>query len=563
MNTLPSELLHGIFIHLPVIQQLQCMLVSRRWATIIHGRSLYHSVYAKSEEMFQCFLEIIKQKPELATNVEHLLIWRVGPLNVSEREILELFPNLKTLAYSKFDSPQGTANISNGITRPLSRKLTSIRDVSDGVLTRLGLAEGLFTHLISLYLNFSTEHMGKRNPMVPLLKDMPALKYLELDNIMITIDDFETLHSNIPSLQSLKVLDMQMWPSDFPTGIKPARAFTSLEFYGEFEVPQSKYDLFKYIIEKYPHLTHLVYSVRDWIPDDFDKSSLILRADFPDVVHKLGSQLQTLSYYGDMDIFSKEIQVNKSKWNLKKVIYRQCINQSKLAALTQLHQFRFVENLDLCISRLPFSLSRLTDMKHLRFLRLHFFQWDDTLLDSESGLEHNKSITLNLDELFQHLHSSVESVHVYCRYAGFDDDLDIQYTNIKTLILEVSTPQKKFDSFITKRLPNLHSLTLSDSYKLGETLNFPNHQFSFLKIYSYTRSIVNVSIITDDFYTEHFYTTNPNYFHQYADFNDFILIASSEGVDDGQVLFLVCKSVRRLVLGSSNNRNLDALLIPC
>jgi hypothetical protein len=247
------------------------------------------------------------------------------------------------------------------------------------------------------------------------------------------------------------------------------------------------------------------------------------------------------------------------------MILRQSISQGQLASLVQLYQFKFVENLDLCISRLPFPLAKLKEMAYLKALRLAFYQRDNTPSDDtpESALDGNKSAVLNLDELFGHLPSSVESMHLYCRYAKFDDDDNgTQYTNIKKLILEVLEPQKKIDEFITKRLPNLYSLFLTDCYQLGETLNFPNHQFSFLKIDSFRRSIINVYIITDDLKTEHYYTINSDYFHQYAEFNDSMLIASSEGLEDSQVLFLTCRSVKRLVLGSPRRSSLDALLIP-
>jgi hypothetical protein len=277
----------------------------------------------------------------------------------------------------------------------------------------------------------------------------------------------------------------------------------------------------------------LVCSIREWTRKDFDKSSLVLRVDSRDVARKLGPQLQILSYYDDMDILSEEVGTSRQKWSLKKMILRQSISQGQLMSLVQLYQFKFVENLDLCISRLPFPLAKLKEMVYLKVLRLTFYQWDNTPSDGtpESALEDNKSAVLNLDELFGYLPSSVELMHLYCSYAGFDDDDNgTQYTNIKKkLILKALEPQKKIDEFNTKRLSNLYSLILTDCYQLGETLNFPNHQFSFLKIDSYRLSIINVCIITDVLKTEHYYTTNSDYFHQYAEFNDFMLIAFFRG----------------------------------
>lgn len=216
------------------------MLVSRWWADIIHGRSLYHSVYIKNEEMFRYFLKTIKQKPELANNVEHLVLWQDGPSDLSEKDIIKLFPNLKTLDYSRFNNPHIAKDTLNDNTPPLplKNKLTYVRDTSECFMTRLGLAEGLFTHLITLDLSFPIDYSYKGNPMLSLLKNMPVLKYLGLDNTIITIDDFENLHANIPSLESLKISEMRLILSNFPAKIKPTSAFTSLEVYGEFEDPQ-------------------------------------------------------------------------------------------------------------------------------------------------------------------------------------------------------------------------------------------------------------------------------------------------------------------------------------
>ncbi|KAI8879757.1 hypothetical protein K501DRAFT_276204 [Backusella circina FSU 941] len=565
MNILPSELLHDIFIYLPVIQQLRCMLVSRRWANIIRGQSLYHTVYIKDEQIFQHFLEIIKHKPDLANNVEHLILCREHVRCTSEREVLELFPNLKTLNYSRVNDVQNTVNTPEENTRPLSlkNKLKFIRDNSGCVLINLALAEGLCTHLITLKVYFSDRYGYTKSDIFPLLKDMPVLKHLELFNTPIKITDFEILHSNIPSLQSLKLSEMRLLLSDFPTRIKPATLFTTLEVYGEFVDPQTKYDWFKYIIEKYPHLTYLVYSISDWIPNDFDRKSLIIRANFLDIVRKLGPQLQTLSYYGALKKFSKKIGRDDSKWNLKKMIFRECIHQSDLAALTQLRQFKFIKNLFICISEIPFSLAKLKEMKHLKILGLHFYQMDHSSCNDNSkrALEYRKSITLNLDKVFQYLHSSVESVDITCYYATFDDT-EIQYTNIKALILDISKPLKRVDEFVTKRLPNLHSLTLTDCYELDGTLEFPNHQFSYLKIYSNHLTIISVFLITDDRNTAHYYTTDKRYLHEYAEFNDFILYTYPENLNNSKVISIICRSVKRLVLGSVNRRDADALLIP-
>ncbi|KAI8879751.1 hypothetical protein K501DRAFT_302986 [Backusella circina FSU 941] len=565
MDNLPSELLHDIFIYLPVIQQLQCMLVSRLWARIIHGRSLYHTVYVKDEYMFQELLKRIKQKPDLANNVECLSLCRVGASNMTEREILELFPNIKTLNYSWFDNPHDTTNDSGEENQRLLLKNRPkiLSDNSNCILIKLMLAEGLCTHLVSLDLSFSRSGEYTTNDMLPFLKDMPVLKYLELCNTPIKITDFEILHSNIPSLQSLKLSEMRLLLSDFPTRIKPATLFTTLEVYGEFVDPQTKYDWFKYIIEKYPSLTVLLYSIMDYVPDEFDKKSLIIRADFEDVLRKLGPQLQTLNYYGDLNMFSKKIGRDDCKWNLKKVIFRECLHQSGLAALVRLHQFKFIENLLICLSAVPFPLNNLENMKHLKILGLHFYQTDHNSSDdnTDSALEYREFITLNLDEVFQYLHSSVESVDITCYYATFYDT-EIQYTNIKTLILDIPKLQKRVDDFVVKRLPNLHSLTLTDCYELGGTLEFPNHQFSYLRFFSYRQNSIRVSIITDNFNTEHYYTTDGSYFHEYAEFNSFLLIASSERRDDSKVVFVKCCSVKRLVLGSVNRRDADALLIP-
>ncbi|KAI8880287.1 hypothetical protein K501DRAFT_275704 [Backusella circina FSU 941] len=181
--------------------------------------------------------------------------------------------------------------------------------------------------------------------------------------------------------------------------------------------------------------------------------------------------------------------------------------------------------------------------------------------NSKRALEYRKSITLNLDKVFQYLHSSVESVDITCYYATFDDT-EIQYTNIKALILDISKPLKRVDEFVTKRLPNLHSLTLTDCYELDGTLEFPNHQFSYLKIYSNHLTIISVFLITDDRNTAHYYTTDKRYLHEYAEFNDFILYTYPENLNNSKVISIICRSVKRLVLGSVNRRDADALLIP-
>jgi hypothetical protein len=108
MDHLPTELLLGIFIHLPFGQKQTCMLVCKKWRELIASRCLYHTLFIGTNNVgegfstYKEFISIMEQSPKLRQQVAILFIepWAAGDdFNIGT--LTAYFPHLRRISFSR------------------------------------------------------------------------------------------------------------------------------------------------------------------------------------------------------------------------------------------------------------------------------------------------------------------------------------------------------------------------------------------------------------------------------------------------------------------------------
>jgi hypothetical protein len=108
MDKLPPELLHRIFIQLDFEQRLACTLVCRSWWSVLDKYSLFYNlVLKKDKDHFSRFINMFKQSPDRAAQVEELDIELKDSYKFNRRKLLNIFPNTRVLNVEKYFDSDG------------------------------------------------------------------------------------------------------------------------------------------------------------------------------------------------------------------------------------------------------------------------------------------------------------------------------------------------------------------------------------------------------------------------------------------------------------------------
>jgi hypothetical protein len=542
MDKLPTEILHTIFIHLPIIQKQESMLVCRHWKEVISARSLFHTIDCSCTKVFHNLIEMINKSPSISSQVQNLKLYgsfeggdnlplldSLSPLLSSDsiiNQTLQIFLNLREIEFKPFRPKplEDHSFIETSDLIPMPSRIESICEYGTAIMTCSLAKFGLCSHLVSLKLHLISFY-SRTDPGVlcSLLKNMPVLENLELWSQFITPNHCETVHSNIQSLKCLSLRCIEHGGDDTNFGnIQPSPSITKLYLQVSIVEPIDISKWFCYIDEKYPNLQHF----------HFGNSRPVYRHG-PEVLRQhWNSQLTSLDLaFGHFDSSLFHI-LDKSGCKVKNL---------KLAggtfeivdALIRSNQCYYIKVLDIDM-KYVFSHAWLEKLKKLEALSLK----TDSLDIAKAS------------DIFQCCPDTVESVDI----RGYQVEIDSEVTNQRFPIKELSIDHAKKDSqmvaFIENCFPYLKSLSIRKVLDGSEIYQFPNHHFSKLDIGFHGLFGFNLSVTTlNDNITRYYNISNRLQWMGRQKYENYISSVPKENITDGTHIKLICGSANDVIFG--------------
>jgi hypothetical protein len=551
MKNLPTELLHNIFILLPIIQKQECMLVCRRWASLIRSRSLFHTITIRDDDetnrwLLKKFIKLIHEKPEIGNQVEEITFENQMD-DYTKMVLLSQLPNVNKIVSTWSGRLEDADAFTPDFSDVFDRKCR-IRYLDEN--EHRGLIGFLIKNRLSSQLVTLKAPMDLVEGVSSLLQHMSALKHLTIKNSSVTITGLEELHNTLSSLEMLELWNINLSLKVIPESIIPAMELTRLSVYGEM-LNTPAYEYFhwsNYVSKKYINLKHYYF----WMDDDLDVvfgSRNTAQLDYTDLLQSIGSQIESWAVdYVSIPNTDKPEALDSFNCQIKNMTINLDEELTILDDLAKTGQRQYIENLLLYRIDPEQDFHALGRMENLKSLSLYFTSYHPTAIvagDQGRVQEFMRNQVVNLSIVFKQLPESVESVSVKLTDVNFNEYGGDEF-NIKKLALSGVRPQGRIDRFISNNLPYLHSLTLKDCLEESQVLYLRNHHFSYLHL---DQEHIKALLITLDVNSPRIYCTVQEYRNNYSDLDGLNLPMALEELDRAWFVTLICGSVKRLVLG--------------
>jgi hypothetical protein len=500
------------------------------------------------------FLVTIQRKPRLANQVEYLTIDSIED-DFDTRKLVNIFPNLIKVVMHHESAVLRPYDYYDTLDRPAlelkTRSIPGIKYLHDFYhceLTRFLLSNELCARLETLVLNMTALHEDP-NDLLPSLKDMPVLKNLTIESSPIAMETCETIHSNIPSLQTLVLADVGLIPGEVPQQIQSALLLTRLELWTYDRDFDGKQNWLQYISRKYTNLKHFNYNIDG---DSYSREMKnVYTAEFPPLLQRIGPQLESLKLNPGLDRGYQAIQtLGTLDCRIKNIDFCLFEDMDGINALAQTSLFKHIENLSLTRVDVDVELGRLREMTSLKTLKILFEELDPMDLFNEQETEEMETftdeITLNMNQLFRYLPTSTESITIVQLYADFGIDQEGETFDIKELEFQgITTRGGRIDQFVSKHFPNLQSLSLHDCFEENGSIMLPNHDLSCLQVVkSFTD--LNVRLVTKD--ETRFFSSTLGVNDGPSNYKRKLLPLLESDIQNLPHLTITCASVNKLVI---------------
>jgi hypothetical protein len=497
--------------------------------------------------MCQKFLEYIERFPLRARHVERLELSNSLPHRYDKRKLCTIFPNVRVVkARSDFYQDEGHLH-----QKPIEFTLPNgqIEELADYEQCELAYAlidSGLCSRLTSLFLdvNFSRDSYAH---FIPSLKNMPALKKLTMVGLEIRIDDMETIHSNLPSLDTLELNPCEAKNSVSPLDIEPCNLkCLKMLIQEEGSAKGEDFEWMTYIKRKYPSLSELSIWNKKLDNPEFDGIEYTL---LPAVcINRIRPQMKKIGpichdssnrVYGILDGFGARFHTIKINFRTK---------YPDLTHLTDSLQVASIEELHLSgMTSFPFEhLAKMTNLKKL------YITGDISFAEDDDGSDQYHEFYFG--NLLSYLPKTVNtlSINNVCLLMAGEDKHT--FTALKELELENVELLGNYNKFIGASFPGLKALRLYNALAFIEPIELKDHDLSLLEITlsRVSSEMVNVSLTTMNNNTTKDYPVKSQLFFSqniqpdlYIDHRNQVF---PEPIDRSRFLQITCHSVKALVV---------------
>jgi hypothetical protein len=442
-------------------------------------------------------MAVIRDSPFLANQVQVLELRHCISYDFDKRKLFNMFPNLRIIKLigSLRDSEMFP------ITEPFeftysTSKVETLREYGRCELSRQLIASDRCSRLRRLTLKVNDIWRQNENS-IRLLTNMLVLEKLALYHVDVKLDDFETLHKNVPSIKYLKIAQANLIRSNMPMSIQPATQLTRLKTFILGNASLALYESwYHYIGRKYTHLIDFDCTDHDLLHDGFDFTDQMYKRGLVPLFKQIGSSLKNLNLIQlpcDINIFEtldnagcKLEIINADTFTEVAPIF-QHIGQSKQAASIK----------DLVVPGMDIqSISLLDNFIALKKLEIR-------------TNHHHVPVDIDLLELVKKCPNTLEELIIprigrKCCHSPTQIN-----TCIKRLVLQDSNLSDSLESILATAFPNLTFLKLTCIIIHGFTIMLPNNHMSEVDISEHDIELINhsVTITTTKDEKTRYYTT--------------------------------------------------------
>ncbi|KAI8882313.1 hypothetical protein K501DRAFT_273824 [Backusella circina FSU 941] len=498
MDRLPTEILHSVFIQLPLRQRLECTLVCRYWSDLLRKRSLFHTVVMEEEDICDRFLEMIQRFPARAYQVEILRLDNSLDTMFDNRKICNIFPKARVIEITSGGIHDEFIHFNK---RPVEliiskTQITHLADYDECELACELMNTKRCSRLKYLKICMDSEKDSSLH-FVPQIKNLP-----------MTLDHLETLHDNVPTLKTFTFDWFEPQSSILPLNIKPTLV-TKLNIEGRgFDEQMDKQVIWlNYIQQKYPALTEFSF----WCQynenhDTVNMYNFYTLGVLP-VMKSLGSQVVTtsplcvphgLDIFEHIDEYGCKLRECTFIMENSGLILEEMAVSAQTEHLQKLHIFYLQDS----------AFTWLPHLMHLKVLELTYHR----VLTEEYDKEKSTMSTISLNTLLRQSPDTLETLSI--SFA----ELNLVYTNdtyasssVKTLKLKSTVLPKGADKYLARYFPLLTSLHLEECIFSNGKLSLPNHNLSCLEVVTRDKAhaIVDVSLKTEQYVQPRLYPAKP------------------------------------------------------
>jgi hypothetical protein len=471
MNNLPFEILNQIFVLLHSQHKVECMTVCREWCHVIESSCLFHTIRVSDVTQLNRLIERVQREPTQGSKVERLIL----DLEPSEDFMMErmpiLFPNIRVFIAFNILEDSGYGSFSEiAASHPWHKHIQHIAEYSSGINIPQLLTSVMCHRLTKLSIFGNDEQNGKY--IVDLLVNAPTLKWLSISGFCFNLTDFESLHENVPSLQSLLIHDTEITCDMKYAEIKPASTVTTLEIKsaGVF-LAKDEIALLSYIGSKYPNILDLSYGVGILDEIGYDLGKVYDEGWVP-FMKGLGTQLETLSLGLDNEIILPFILLDEAGCQIKKLVLGLIVDQLILDQLSHSSQVECIQVLIIHYIMDCNTLKWLDGFRNLKELNMcHPYQ-----------RELSQKRVIDLSELFAMLGDTLEIVTLRGVRLSFNASTNQQYPLLKSITLDGVSLPSGLDHFFSQSFPNIRSLAFRNCDWSNGPFILPNTNLSYLEI---------------------------------------------------------------------------------
>jgi hypothetical protein len=364
MNNLPTEILDKIFHPLYQKDKVECLIVCRAWKQVLENTVLFSTVRLQSKLQLDKLVSKIHRDLSKSNEVERLIL-EIKEIESAEIDTLSfLFFNIRELEFygsaNKDYDPRFTKTLPF---HSWSKSINCIIEPSSNVFTNHILKESLCPVLSEISIRGKEDQSGEE--LTTLLANAPALKCLSLQNYSLPLVNLEFLHDKLPLLSSLSLREIKINSDILPTDVKPAKYMTKLFLNSVYTSSTDKYiDFQKYMINKYPKITNMLYSA---MVSNLNFSEAMSNGLIPQI-QQIAPYLTTLTLMHSHHIPHVFPALDLHGCQLKELTVVGPMNESEINEIANSKQTQFIEKQSLYFT--PDNISQILLSKLSAFTKL-------------------------------------------------------------------------------------------------------------------------------------------------------------------------------------------------
>jgi hypothetical protein len=426
---------------------------------------------------FEALNSKIEKEPNIRNRVKHLVLLLEGTSAKKQLQtFLPILPNLETF-YSHVNAADLSFEEVPGQLWP--KNIKKIYEVSSNVITHQLLSCNSLPQLTNLCI------WSVSDEIVPLLKNVPQLKRLNLGEIKITFDDINTINQSLPQLQYIKFEDIS-FDNEQHYSVKPAISVTDCVFESLDGIDANgRIALLNYARQTYPNLNKFALRIYNgWIHEG-DLITLIddgwqpfFRAFGPKLESlKAGEEEYDIYFFDALD--KSACQIRNLNIHCIDGLFNGIKNTEQISYIQTLHVY--------CDLQEDFVFIRdLVVLKEL-VVDAFYISYDDDFPQNQ----------ILFNEIIENAPPTLKSLsfelinHMIVEYKENSVPVNIEHLSFHTTVLPWN-----IDRLILMNFPSLRSLEINDCKVYGQIFNLITANLSCFTLRSISTNLHAILVLT-------------------------------------------------------------------